>query len=191
LGEYAGAFFVARNQTKGREPMMNNATARVLTVEDDPIVRADLRVVLEDAGFDVCADARDGVEAVEMARLHLPDVIVLDLGLPRLDGIAATRQILREREVPIVALTGRSRMDAAEALDAGAVSCLRKPFVVSELVETVTTTVSTSDDSGVRNARATSRAAIAEVCSLLGYPGEWADELERRAYRSGRLWRMS
>jgi len=170
---------------------MNNATARVLTVEDDPIVRADLRVVLEDAGFDVCADARDGVEAVEMARLHLPDVIVLDLGLPRLDGIAATRQILGERKVPIVALTGRSRMDAAEALDAGAVSCLRKPFVVRELVDTVTSTMSNSNDSGVRNARATSRAAIAEVCSLLGYPDEWAIELERRAYRSGRLWRMS
>jgi CheY-like chemotaxis protein len=170
---------------------MNTAAARVLTVEDDPIVRADLRAVLEDAGFDVCADARDGVEAVELARIHLPDVIVLDLGLPRLDGVAAARQILGEREVPIVALTGRSRMSAAEAIDAGAVTCLRKPFVVRELVETVTTTVSTSDDSGVGSARETSRAAIAELCGLLGYPDTWAEELERRAYRSGRLWRKS
>ena len=58
---------------------MTRATATVLTVDDDPIVRADLRLVLEDAGFDVCEDARDGVEAVELARLHQPDVIVLDL----------------------------------------------------------------------------------------------------------------
>ena len=63
---------------------MSTATARVMTVEDDPIVRADLRLVLEDAGFGVCADARDGIEAVELARLHTPDLIVLDLGLPRL-----------------------------------------------------------------------------------------------------------
>src|SRR4051794_33719951 len=65
------------------------AAARVMTVEDDPIVRADLRLVLEDAGFGVCADARDGIEAVELARLHAPDLIVLDLGLPKLDGVEA------------------------------------------------------------------------------------------------------
>ncbi len=86
--------------------MTRSAAATVLTVDDDPIVRADLRLVLEDAGFDVCEDARDGVEAVELARIHRPDVIVLDLALPRLDGVEATRRILDEREVPIVALTG-------------------------------------------------------------------------------------
>ena len=66
------------------------ATASVLTVEDDPIVRADLRLILEDAGFDVCADARDGVEAVELARQHRPDLILMDLNLPGLDGVEAT-----------------------------------------------------------------------------------------------------
>src|SRR5476651_1986042 len=86
------AFFVARKSRGART--MSTATARVMTVEDDPIVRADLRLVLEDAGFGVCAGARDGIEAVELARLHAPDLIVLDLGLPRLDGIEATRRIL-------------------------------------------------------------------------------------------------
>src|SRR6478672_1900787 len=81
----AGASFCC--PTRGAR--MTAATARVMTVEDDPIVRADLRLVLEDAGFGVCADARDGIEAVELARLHEPDVIVLDLGLPRLDGVEA------------------------------------------------------------------------------------------------------
>ena len=58
---------------------MSAVTASVLTVEDDPIVRADLRLVLEDAGFSVCAGAGDGVEAIELAREHEPDVILLDL----------------------------------------------------------------------------------------------------------------
>src|SRR5213593_2645992 len=86
-------------------------TARVLTVEDDPIVRADLRLILEDAGFDVCPEARDGIEAVELAREHRPDLILIDLSLPRMDGVEATRRILHERDVPIVALTGHSSED--------------------------------------------------------------------------------
>ena len=98
---------------------MASTTTSVLTVEDDPIVRVDLRLVLESAGFEVCADARDGVEAVELAREHEPDVILLDLGLPRLSGVDATRMILAERDVPIVALTGRSAAHADEAVNAG------------------------------------------------------------------------
>jgi response regulator NasT len=112
--------------------------ARILTVEDDPIVRADLRLVLEDAGFDVLPDARDGVEAVDHAREHRPDLILIDLGLPRLSGVEATRQILGERDVPIVALTGHRDGELVdEALDAGAVGHVLKPFHDSQLVETL------------------------------------------------------
>ncbi len=94
---------------------------RILTVDDDPIVRADLRVILEDAGFSVVPDARDGDEAVEHAREHAPDLIVLDLGLPGLDGFDAASRILRERDVPIVALTGHSEPEILQrAADAGA-----------------------------------------------------------------------
>jgi response regulator NasT len=166
--------------------MTTTATARVLTVEDDPIVRADLRLVLEDAGFEVCADARDGLEAVELARSHAPDLIVLDLGLPRLGGVQATREILRERRVPIVALTGRSPALATEALEAGALAYLRKPFGAAELVRTVHDTLT-----GHGPERAASRAALAELLGLLGYPGSLATELEEAAYRRGRVWRRA
>jgi CheY-like chemotaxis protein len=113
-------------------------TARVLTVEDDPIVRADLRLILEDAGFEVCPEARDGVEAVELAREHRPDLVLIDLGLSRLDGVEATRRILGERDVPIVALSGQSSGDlVGRAVEAGAVGYVLKPFSEAHLVETL------------------------------------------------------
>jgi DNA-binding response OmpR family regulator len=111
-----------------------DARARILAVEDDPIVRADLRLILEDAGFDV-SEARDGIEAVEHARDRRPDLILLDLGLPRLDGLEAARRILSERVVPIVALTGRSNLDGRRrAAGAGATDLVLKPFDEQELV---------------------------------------------------------
>jgi response regulator NasT len=116
----------------------SHATASVLTVEDDPIVRADLRLILEGAGFDVVPDARDGVEAVELAREHRPDLILIDLNLPGIDGVEATRQILSERTVPIVALTGQRAGIVERALEAGAVAHVAKPFDEGQLVGTIT-----------------------------------------------------
>jgi CheY-like chemotaxis protein len=113
-------------------------TARILTVDDNPVVRADLRLILEDAGFEVVPDARDGVEAVDLAREHKPDLVLIDLGLPNLDGVEATRRILDERDVPVVALTGHSEGDFVQrAVAAGAVGHVLKPFSRAELVETV------------------------------------------------------
>jgi CheY-like chemotaxis protein len=113
-------------------------TARILTVEDDPIVRADLRLILEDAGYEVVPDARDGVEAVDLAREHRPDLVLIDLSLPRLDGVEATRQILGERDVPIVALTGHTTGGEIErATAAGAVAHILKPFSEAHLVGTL------------------------------------------------------
>jgi CheY-like chemotaxis protein len=161
----------------------------VLAVEDDPIVRADLRILLEDAGFDV-ADAHDGVEAVALAREHAPDAIVLDLALPRLDGVEATRRILAERDIPIVALTGRSRDLAEEAIDAGAASYVLKPFHPEEVVGAVLDVLAVRRDAReVERARARSREALAELVTLLGHPAEWAVVLEERAFRSGSVWR--
>ncbi len=109
----------------------------VLAVEDDPIVRTDLRLILEDADF-VVTEARDGAEAVERAREDRPDLIVLDLGLPNVDGVTAARRILRERSVPIVVLTARSNIDGqASALEAGATHLVTKPFLAAELVAAV------------------------------------------------------
>ena len=155
------------------------APTSVLTVEDDPIIRADLRLVLETAGFDVCPDARDGVEAVELAREHEPDVILLDLGLPRLGGVDATRLILADRDVPIVALTGMSGSLVEEAMDAGVTSVVRKPFAGGAVVHAL-------QDAVIARRRRASHDAIAELLCLLGYPADWSKELEQSAYDRGR-----
>ena len=75
---------------------------RVLIAEDETLIRLDLKGMLEGAGLEVCAEARDGVEAVELADSAEPDLAVLDVKMPRLDGIEAARRILDERPMPIV-----------------------------------------------------------------------------------------
>ncbi len=167
---------------------MTTAAASVLTVEDNPIVRADLRLVLEDAGFSVCPDARDGVEAVEFAREHKPDIVLLDLSLPRLDGVEATKQILAERDVPIVALTGRSRELAERAVAAGASSYVLKPFTAVEVVRAL---IDALAGQRISTARLESRRAIREIATLVGYPEAWADELEWRQFAQGKVWRRT
>ena len=135
-------------------------TARVLTVDDDPIVRADLRLILEEAGFDVCTDARDGVEAVELARTQRPDLILIDLSLPNVDGVEATRRILRERRVPIVALTGhRSGGFIERAIEAGVVAHVLKPFHEAHLLRTIAGALADYDE---RDADDFSRIALVE-----------------------------
>jgi response regulator NasT len=161
------------------------ATARVLTVEDDPIVRADLRLILEDAGFAVCPDARDGIEAVELARAHRPDLILIDLGLPRIDGVEATRRILRERDVPIVALTGHRTGGLVErALEAGAVAHVLKPFHEAQLVGTIAGALADRDT----EAEARRRYALAMIESMLREgrsEREIADAVDGRDYDLG------
>jgi CheY-like chemotaxis protein len=122
-----------------------SALPSILTVGDDPIVRADLTLILEDHGFAVCATARDGVEAVALARQHAPDLVLIDLNLPELDGVEATRQIMDERPVPVVALTGHSGGDVIErALDAGAVDHVTKPFAEAHLIGVLRGALATS-----------------------------------------------
>ncbi len=166
---------------------MQAAAPSVLTVEDDPIVRADLRLILEDAGFDVVGGARD---AVGLAREHQPDVILLDLGLPGLDGVQATQQILAERRVPIVAVTGRSPELAEQALEAGASSYLLKPVGAAEVVEAVTGALAAHREVEARELRASSLRSLETLVVLLGYPAEWAVELEQRAWEAGDVWRL-
>jgi DNA-binding response OmpR family regulator len=165
------------------------AQPTVLTVEDDPFVGADLRLVLEEAGFDVCAAASDGLQAVELAREHEPDVILLDLGLPRLDGVEAARRIRAERDVPIVALTGRSRSFVERAVDAGASAYVAKPFHVDELVGALHDALVSHRADRLSAVRQESLDAITELVGLLGYPRDWAVDLEERAFGAGRVWR--
>jgi len=111
---------------------------RILIAEDETIIRLDLRSLLEGAGFEVCAEAKDGLEAVELARSEQPDLAVLDVKMPRLDGIEAARRILATRPLPIVMLTAYAQTDLVErAADAGAFGYLVKPFREADLLPAI------------------------------------------------------
>jgi two-component system, response regulator PdtaR len=111
---------------------------RVLIAEDETIIRLDLKELLERAGFEVCAEARDGAEAVELARSEEPDVAVLDVKMPRLDGIEAARRILDERPIPIVMLTAYGQEElVSRAVEAGVFGYLVKPFREQDLVPAI------------------------------------------------------
>lgn len=113
---------------------------RILIAEDETIIRLDLRDLLERAGFDVCAEARDGVEAVELARASLPDLAIMDVKMPRLDGIEAARTILEERPIPIVMLTAYGQQElVSRAVEAGVFGYLVKPFRESDLLPAIET----------------------------------------------------
>ena len=90
---------------------------RILVAEDETIIRLDLRALLEHAGFEVCGEARDGAEAVELARSLQPDLAIMDVKMPRLDGIEAARRILEERPIPMLCslYVGRGQSHAVEA----------------------------------------------------------------------------
>ena len=113
---------------------------RILVAEDETIIRMDLRALLEAAGFEVCAEARDGEEAVELARAELPDLAVLDVKMPRLDGIEAARRILDERPIPIVMVTAYAERElVSRAVEAGVFGYLVKPFRETDLLPAIET----------------------------------------------------
>ena len=91
-----------RPSTRGRDARGSSVPGlmRILVAEDESIIRLDLRDLLERAGFEVCAEARDGEEAVELARSEQPDLAIMDVKMPKLDGIEAARKILEERPDP-------------------------------------------------------------------------------------------
>ncbi len=113
---------------------------RILIAEDETIIRLDLRAILESAGHEVVGEARDGEEAVALARETAPELVVLDVKMPRLDGIEAARQILEERPVPIVIVTAYDERELVQrAVTAGVFGYLVKPFRESDLVPAIET----------------------------------------------------
>jgi two-component system, response regulator PdtaR len=111
---------------------------RVLIAEDETIIRLDLRGILERHGFVVAAEARNGVEAVALARDKHPDVALLDLRMPELDGIEAARRIYAEYPIPIVMLTAFSdRANVENAISAGVFTYLVKPFKETDVVPAI------------------------------------------------------
>ena len=113
---------------------------RVLIAEDETIIRLDLKQILERAGLEVCAEARDGEEAVELARVVEPDLAILDVKMPGLDGIEAARKILDERPIPIVMLTAYGQDElVSRAVEAGVFGYLVKPFRETDLLPAIAT----------------------------------------------------
>ena len=111
---------------------------RILIAEDETIIRLDLKHLLERGGFEVSAEARDGEEAVALAASEQPDLAVLDVKMPRLDGIEAARRILAERPIPIVMLTAYGQEElVARAVEAGVFGYLVKPFREDDLLPAI------------------------------------------------------
>src|SRR5258708_20103463 len=138
---------------------------RVLIAEDESLIRLDLKAMLERAGLEVVAEARDGAEALELSRSEQPDLAILDVKMPRLDGIEAARRILDERPIPIVIVSAFTEQALVErAAEAGVFGYLAKPFREADLLPAI----------------ATARARFAELAAVRGQVDTLADALTAR-----------
>ena len=109
-----------------------------MIAEDEALIRMDLAEMLAEEGYDVVGEAGDGERAVELVESLRPDLVILDVKMPKLDGIAAAERIARQRIAPVVMLTAFSQRDLVErARDAGAMAYLVKPFVQADLVPAI------------------------------------------------------
>ena len=119
----------------------------VLVAEDETIIRLDLRAQLEDADYVVCGEATNGHEAVALARSLQPDLAVLDVKMPGLDGIEAAKMILAERPIPILMLTAYSDEQLVRrAVKAGVYAYLVKPFRATDLMPAIETAIARYDE---------------------------------------------
>ena len=145
---------------------MSSADAkRVVVAEDEAIIRLDLVETLREEGFEVVADTGRGDQAVLLVEEHRPDVAILDVKMPGLDGIEATRAIASQRQCAVVILTAFSQRELVErAREAGAMTYLLKPFRREALVPAVELAM----------------ARFREMEALEGLVGELADRLELR-----------
>jgi two-component system, response regulator PdtaR len=126
-------------------PPAENATTvrRVLIAEDEALIRMDLAEMLGEQGYDVVGEAGDGARAIELAEELRPDLVILDVKMPVLDGIAAAERIAEQRIAPVVILTAFAQRELVErARDAGAMAYLVKPFSASDLVPAIEMAVS-------------------------------------------------
>jgi two-component system, response regulator PdtaR len=138
---------------------------RVVIAEDEALIRMDLAEMLVDEGYDVVGQAADGQQAVELAERERPDLVILDVKMPVLDGIAAAERIAAQRIAPVVMLTAFSQRDLVErARDAGAMAYLVKPFSQSDLAPAIEMAVS----------------RFAEITALESEVADLQDRLETR-----------
>lgn len=124
-------------------PAAPAAGLKVLVVEDEALIRMDLAEMLTEEGYVVAGEAGDGEQALELARRLHPDLVIMDIKMPKVDGLTAAAAIVDERIAPVVMLTAFSQRDLIEqARDAGAMAYLVKPFQRHELVPAIELAVS-------------------------------------------------
>jgi response regulator NasT len=116
---------------------------RVVIAEDEGLIRLDLKEMLEEDGYEVVGEAGDGETAVRLTAEHAPDLVILDVKMPVLDGISAAERIAVDRIAPVVILTAFSQRELVErAREAGAMAYLVKPFTKADLVPAIEMAVS-------------------------------------------------
>ena len=109
---------------------------RILVAEDETLIRMDLVEMLQDAGYEIVAQAKNGQEAVDLANLHRPDLAILDIKMPVMDGISAAEKIIEL--APVLILTAYSQIElVARARDAGVMAYVVKPFTVGDLIPAI------------------------------------------------------
>jgi two-component system, response regulator PdtaR len=117
---------------------VGSETIRVIIAEDEALIRLDLKEMLEEEGYSVVAEVGDGQQAVDRAAELRPDLVILDIQMPVLDGLSAAEQIASARIAPVIVLTAFSQRELVErARDAGAMAYLVKPFSKNDLVPAI------------------------------------------------------
>ncbi|WP_229054191.1 ANTAR domain-containing response regulator [Aeromicrobium sp. Leaf350] len=149
--------------TSAQEP--STPATRVVIAEDEALIRLDLAEMLAEEGYDVVGEASDGEQAVALVTEHRPDVVLMDIKMPKLDGIEAASRIAEQRLAPVVLLTAFSQRELVErARDAGAMAYLVKPFQKSDLAPAIEM----------------ARSRFAETRALEAEVGDLTDRLETR-----------
>ena len=115
--------------------MNESRSRRVVVAEDEALIRMDIVEVLTEAGFEVVGEATDGEKAIELARDLQPDLVVMDITMPKLDGLSAAEVIGNEKIAPVVMLTAFAQPEfVSRATDAGAIAYVVKPFTPERLL---------------------------------------------------------
>ncbi len=130
-----------RNQAGEQAPART-----VVVAEDEALIRLDIVEILKDQGFDVVAETDNGKTAVELAQKHRPDLVLMDVKMPIMDGITAAEEIATEQIAPVVLLTAFSQKELVDrAVEAGAMAYVVKPFTPNDLVPAIEVAMSRYD----------------------------------------------